>query len=252
MVAVAALWRHPIKGHGRERVAAARLASGGTFPWDRTWAIRHGHSRIDPQAPAWGPKANFLNGMRVPALAAIASRLDEARGEITLTHPQAGAITLRPDDAGDARRLLDWLVPLCPEGQPQPDAVVRLDARGMTDTDWPSVSLLNLASNAAVGRAAGQEIAPERWRGNIWIEGAEAWAERGWIGRGLRIGGAVLAVRQAITRCRQTEASPATGTRDIDMLALLAEAFDGPQFGIYAEVVQGGEIRAGDAIEVLP
>ncbi|MBW7922174.1 MAG: MOSC domain-containing protein [Rubellimicrobium sp.] len=252
MVAVAALWRHPIKAHGRERVAMARLVAGRTFPWDRIWAVRHDRSRIDPAAPVWGPKADFLNGMKLPALAAITARLDEARAEVVLDHPQAGTLRVRPDDRDDARRLLDWLAVLCPADQPQPDAVVRLEGRGMTDTDWPSVSLLNLASNAAVGRAAGQEIAPERWRGNIWIEGAGEWAERDWIGRSLRIGGAVLAVRQPIKRCRLTEANPATGQRDIDMLKLLGDAFGAPHFGIYAEVVQGGDIRPGDAIEVLP
>lgn len=250
MAAVAALWRHPIKGHGRERVAAAHLTPGATFPWDRVWAIRNSRSRIDPAAPVWGPKANFLNGMKLPALAAIASHLDEAEGTVTLSHPQAGEITLRPDDSGDAQRLLDWVAPLCPADQPAGDAVVRLAGRGMTDTDWPSISFINLASNAAVSALAGREITPERWRANIWIEGAAPWAERDWIGRTLRIGGAVLEVRQPITRCMLTAASPATGTRDIDMLKLLTDAFGTPRFGIYAEVVAGGDIRPGDAIEV--
>lgn len=251
MAAVASLWRHPIKSHGRESVPVAALSRGGTFPWDRTWAIRNSRSRIDPAAPAWGPKANFMNGMTLPAVAAIASHLDEARAEVTLTHPQAGTITIRPDDATDAGRLVDWLAPLCPPDRPGPDSVVRLDARGMTDTDWPSVSLINLASNAAVGLLAGQEITPERWRGNIWVEGAGAWVERGWIGCRLRIGGAILTVREPITRCLQTAASPETGERDIDMLKVLTDAFGSAEFGVYCEVTQGGEIRPGNRIEVL-
>lgn len=251
MAAVASLWRHPIKSHGRESVPMAALSQGGTFPWDRTWAIRNSRSRIDPAAPAWGPKANFMNGMKLPALAAIASHLNEARSEVTLTHPQAGTITIRPDDAEDAGRLIDWLAPLCPEGQPAPDTVVRLGARGMTDTDWPSISLINLASNAAVGALAGQEITPERWRANIWIDGAAAWAERGWIGRRLRIGEAILTVREPITRCLQTAASPEIGDRDIDMLKVLSNAFGSAEFGIYCEVMQGGKVRPGDRTEVL-
>ena len=37
----AALWRHPIKGHGREALETVDLTEGRTMPWDRRWAVAH-------------------------------------------------------------------------------------------------------------------------------------------------------------------------------------------------------------------
>ena len=44
---VTALWRHPIKSHGREALTRARLTAGATMPWDRTWAVAHDAARTD-------------------------------------------------------------------------------------------------------------------------------------------------------------------------------------------------------------
>ena len=45
-------------------------------------------------------------------------------------------------------------------------------------------------------------------------------------------------------------ANPETGRRDVDTLAGL-ETWDHMDFGVYGEVVTGGEIATGDPVEVL-
>lgn len=251
MAEVAALWRHPIKSHGRESVERADLKAGGTFPGDRIWAIRHAACRIDPQAPVWGVKANFMTGVRHPVLAAIRSRLDDGSGIVDLSHPATGAIRVNPDLPADQARLVAWLAPLTEGAGPQPEGVIRLPGRGMTDSDWPSVSLINLASHAEVARHLGQDLAAERWRCNIWTTGLAPWAERDLVGRRLRIGVAELLVREHIGRCMHTAANPDTGLRDADTLGALRALTGEQDFGIFCEVTRGGAIRPGDRIEVL-
>ena len=177
---------------------------------------------------------------------AIDATLDETSGQVTLRHPDRPVLTFDPDR--DAAEFLDWVRPLCPPDRAQPVRIVTAGARGMTDTDYPSVSILNMASNANLGGAMGTDLSPLRWRGNLWVEGLEAWAEEGWTGRGISIGDVMLEVVEPIVRCKATTANPDTGLIDADTLAGLSAARGQQTFGVYARVVSGGTIRAGDAV----
>ncbi len=244
---VAALWRHPVKGHGREALATVTLTEGQAMPWDRRWAVAHELASLTEGE--WAPCTNFSIGAKAPALMAIDARVDEATGRVTLSHPDRPDLSFDPDR--DTQAFLDWVAPLLPANRARPVRIFRLDGRGFTDTDYPSVSLLNLASNADLGARMGADLSPLRWRCNIHLEGFEPWAETGLVGRRLRIGEAELQVREPIRRCMATTANPATGARDLDTLGALDTHRNHQDFGIYAEVVRGGALATGDAVEVL-
>jgi uncharacterized protein YcbX len=250
MARVAALWRHPIKSHGREALNSVALAAGRPFPWDRRWAVVH-DAAADDASQGWIPCQNFMIGTRTPGLAGIWARLDEAKGEIALRHAELGEIIFSLDDAADQTRFLDWVMPLCPETRARPAAVVALPDRGWTDTDYPSVTLMNSASHRAVEERLGNSLEPERWRGNIWFDGQEAFEELDWIGKRIRVGTAILEVREPVKRCLHTAANPQTGTRDADTLGALDAGWGHRNFGIYTEVVQDGAVALGDELEIL-
>lgn len=244
---VEALWRHPIKGHGREALNQVSLAKGQTMPWDRRWAVAHEAARTD--GTEWAPSQEFSRGSKNGALMAINARVDEAAGTVTLTHPDLKDLTFDPDR--EAPAFLDWVRPIMPPERAQSDRVIRVEGRGMTDTDFPSISLINLASNAAVQDAMGQDISPLRWRCNIHFSSSKAWEEVDWIGKPIRVGNVELAVREPILRCLATTADPKTGIRDADTLVALNANWGHQNFGIYAEVTKGGDIAIGDTVEVL-
>ncbi len=241
---IANIWRYPIKGHGREEIPAVTLSPGQTLPWDRCWAVRHRESSAD--ATAWAPPANFSRGAKAPGLMAIDASLNETDAVLTLTHPTHGSIGFRPDDNPAA--FFEWVQPMMPPDRAPSAQIIRVPGRGMTDSDFPSVSLLNLSSHRAVGHKVGREISPRRWRGNFWIEGLAPWEEFEWIGRHLRLGNAVVEVKDRILRCLATAASPTTGQRDVDTLGTLNAGWGHQDFGVYAQVVEGGQVRSGDPI----
>ncbi|NNK16980.1 MAG: MOSC domain-containing protein [Sulfitobacter sp.] len=243
---VTALYRHPIKSHGRECLDAVTLVAGQTMPWDRTWAVTHEASKAEAAETAWVSCHNFMIGTRTPALAGIWARLDEVERRVTLTHQDLGELSFCPDEQEGVAAFLNWVAPLCPENRACPTGIVTAGARGMTDSDYPSVSLMNVASHRAVEQAISGPLELERWRGNIWIDGAAEWEEFGWLGRNIQIGAATLRLREPIERCAHTTANPRTGQRDADTLGTLERDFGHQDFGIYAEVVNGGEIRIGD------
>lgn len=247
MATVAELWRHPIKSHGREEIAAVAFKAGQCMPWDRHWAVPHDASKFD--GTAWAHCRNFMTGSRTPGLAGIWAKFDETTGKITLRQQDLGAISFNPDD--DCAAFLDWVAPLCPPDRGMPTAVVKAADRGMTDSDFPSVSIMTKSSHRAVEGALGQPLETERWRANIWIDGVPAWSELDWIGKTIRIGGAEFEVREPCVRCMLTATNPVTGLRDVDTLGVLQSSFGHQNFGVYAMVTKSGPVSRGDPCEVI-
>ena len=219
------------------------------LPWDRTWAVAHDLSKFDPAAPGWTSCANFQRGARTPAVMAIRSRFDEVTGQMHLSHPALPDLAFDPETEG--ARLIDWLAPISPDDRFAPVALVKAPGVAMTDSDYPSVSIKNLASNAALSDHMGQPLWIHRWRGNLWVDGFAPWAEFDWIGRQLRIGEALLEVRERVGRCKATSANPETGVIDADTLRGLREVVGEQDFGAFAVVLQGGRIQPGDVVEVI-
>ena len=215
---LAHIYRHPIKSHGREELGAVTVATGGTLPWDRYWAVTHETSKWNAARPVWAECVNFIIGSNVAALMAINARLDEGAVQITLTHPALAPLTFAPDDPTGVAAFMLWVAPLLPEGR-KPVALVKAPGRAMTDSDFPSVSVCNLASNRQLGADLGADLSPLRWRGNLWVDGWDAWAEADLLGQRVRIGAAEFELREPIKRCKATTANPVTGRSDIDTLA---------------------------------
>lgn len=245
---LARIVRHPIKSVGFEELPEVALTPGHPLPGDRAWAVAHAAATL-PASGGWAPKLHFLRGVAGPELMAI--RAETAPdGRLALTHPRAGSLTLDPATEGPA--LLTWLAPLWPEGRPAPARLVRAPTTGLADSPEPFVSILSLVSLRTLGQRMGRELSIHRFRGNLWLDGLAPWEEFDLIGRRLRIGEAVLAVRERIGRCQATTANPDTGRFDADTLGALELAYGHTDFGVYAEVVEGGPVRRGDAVTMLP
>ena len=246
---VHALHRHPIKGHGVEALDRVPLTAGETMPWDRRWAVPHEAARIE--GATWAPCRNFGRGAGSPALMAVTAEWDEGAGRMTLRHPDRPDLTFDPDAEGD--RFVEWAAPLYPADRPKPVALIRAEGQGMTDASLPWLSIHSLASLRAVQGALGRDLSLRRGRGNVWLDGPSLWEEDEWIGRRLRLGAAVLEVKEPIYRCRATEANPETGRRDADTLGALTRlrGEGETRFGVYAEVVEGGDVATGDEARLL-
>lgn len=247
---LALIRRHPIKSVGGEGLDGVTLQAGYRLPGDREWAVltqageRHAlASQTDGQPDRWLPKSCFLRGVASSDLQAIVGGWDD--GQLHLSHPRAGTITLDPATQGP--QLIDWLRPLWPADAPAPTRLVR-GAAVWTDQRQPLVSVLSLSSLAQLEQQCGQPLGTHRWRGNLWVDGWAPFAERDLIGRTIRIGSVELRVTDHIGRCDATSADPDTGTRDIDMVQTLDRLYGHTDFGIFAEVVTGGPVRLQDQV----
>jgi uncharacterized protein YcbX len=121
-----------------------------------------------------------------------------------------------------------------------------------------ATSLLSRASLARLAEELGvDEVDRRRFRMHFGVDGVEAHAEDAWIGRRVRIGGAVVVPRGLVGRCAVTTQDPDTGRPNLPTLhALTRYRSDVPSheplpFGVYGEVVEPGRVALGDPVEPL-
>ena len=244
---VGSILRHPLKSIGREALGEVTLEPGKWMPFDRKWAIAHERSKLEGD---WGRKVNFLRGVAAPNLMAVEAKLDTTTKDLTLTHPKEGDITVNLSQPGGEAALLEWLHHLWPIDLPAPTGLYKAAAAHLTDVPDPWIAINTNASLKALSHRVGMELSPHRFRGNLWLDGTGPWEEMDWVGKRLQIGEVVLVVKEQITRCKATMANPETGQRDADVLEALND-LGHQEFGVYAEVTQGGRISIGDQVQVL-
>jgi uncharacterized protein YcbX len=249
---IAALYRHPIKGFTPEALDTVRLIAGAHFPGDRLYAVEDGPSGFDPAAPAHIPKMRFTVLAKIPELARARTVYDAETGELSVTAegfpPFFGRLTTAAGRAAFELWLAEFLEEQAPEDSHGPLKVLAAPpGHRFMDSRKGFVSILNLDTVREVERRLGQPVDPARFRANVQVEGWGPWSEHGLEpGRRFRLGGAALSLLADIDRCMATHVDPWSGVRDIDMLGTLRAEFGHICCGVYAEVVEGGEISVGD------
>jgi uncharacterized protein YcbX len=247
-----AIYRYPVKGLSPQPMERTRLAVGQTIPADRLYAIENGPCGFDPAAPAYFPKQQFLMLMRNERLAALRTDYDEANH--TLTIHWEGRQAARGDlRSKDGRLAIEaFFRRFMPKELRGPPKVLHGEDHSFSDVARKVVSIINLASVAAVEDAAGAPVNPLRFRGNLYITGWPAWREFDLLGADLTIGQtARLKVVKRIQRCAATDVDPETGIRDLTVPRTLLQNFDHTDCGVYAEVIAAGDISVGDSINAV-
>jgi uncharacterized protein YcbX len=142
-------------------------------------------------------------------------------------------------------------------------APLRLLEMGAGDgVDRPAEGAVTLQSHAsllALAQHGGQSTALDgrRFRMTFTIDGVAPYAEDGWLGRRVRLGGVVVRPTGNVGRCVVTTRDPDTGVKTFDTLRMLADSrgtiptTEPLPFGVHAEVLVPGTVSVGDEVELL-
>ncbi len=245
---VESLYRYPVKGLSPERLPHAALAPGQTIAGDRLYAVENGPIGFDPAAPSYFPKSRFLMLMRNERLAALDTRYDDVSH--TLTVRQNGVEAAQGDlRTAEGRAAIEtFFARYCADELRGPPKVLNAPGHSFSDVAAKVVSIINLASVAAIEDVVGAPVDPLRFRGNVYVAGWPAWREFDLVGQRIAIGDATLKVSKRIVRCAATNVEPLTGIRDMQIPDTIMRAFGHADCGIYAEVLSPARIAPGDAI----
>jgi uncharacterized protein YcbX len=211
---VAELWRYPVKSLRGESLAEAELTEAGISGDRLVHAVRSG------------------------------GRVFTARTHKRMLGLQGGL------DAGGLPTIdgLPWNDPEAlrrVRAATEPEAeLVYYDGVGQQRFDVLPLSVATDGGVEAVG------VDRRRFRANVYLGGVEGLAERGWVGRALRLGEAVVGVRQVRGRCVMTTYDPDTLEQDISVLQKIYFELGG-RTALDCYVVEPGRVRVGDRAELL-
>jgi uncharacterized protein YcbX len=246
----------PVKSMALVFLDRAELGLDG-IAGDRAFAVIDEHGRL-------------VNGKRAGILATVVVEHDAATRALAMRFPD-GTTAAGVPEIGDRVEAFFFgsLRPARAVGGPWTAALSAFSGRDLRlvamdpgeGTDrGPTATLLStaaLAELAAVGGAA-DPLDRRRFRMTFGIDGVAAYAEDGWLGRDVRIGGAVVRVAGNVGRCAVTTHDPDTGRASFDTLHALNHSrghlptSEPLPFGVWAEVTQTGHVALGDPVEPEP
>jgi uncharacterized protein YcbX len=211
---VAEIWRYPVKSLRGETLGEAELTASG-IAGDRLVHARRATGRV-------------FTARTHPGMLGLQGGL-EADGVPTIDGTRWGRL-----EALEAVRRVT-----------ETDAeLVFYDGEGPERFDVLPISVATDGGVAAVG------VDRRRFRANLYLEGVDGLAERGWPGYALRLGSAVVGVRQVRGRCVMTTYDPDTLQQDITVLQKIYWELDG-RTALDCYVLEPGRVRVGDEAELL-
>lgn len=210
---VAQIWRYPVKSMAGERLNRARIGSLG------------------------------IEGDRVVHVEDVRGRVITAR-----THPRLLGYRAALNASGEP--VVGGLLWTDPEVREDMVNIVGPGARLVRDDTGDRFDVLPLlvATDGAIA-AFGHD--GRRLRPNLVISSVEGLAERLWPGQCLRIGDVIIGVQDLRGRCIMTTFDPDTLKQDRQVLTGIVQKFGGT-LALNCYVIQGGEIRVGGAVELVP
>lgn len=113
-----------------------------------------------------------------------------------------------------------------------------------------SISLINLNSIGDFKKRINQKVEFQRFRGNFYVDGIDAWEERNWIGKNIKINNVLFKVERNIPRCVAINLKPKTDHSDLNLLQSLKKAYNHFDMGIYLRSLNDGKIKVGNAIKL--
>lgn len=249
------IYRYPVKGLTAEALEDVRLTLGECLPHDRRFALAQGDSPFDLTAPGWLPKRHFGCLAVNARLALLHSAFDPRTGQLVI-RPPAGAPGEAPLVAdtrtAEGRAALGaYLARFLGEEARGTPLFVEAPGHNFTDIAAKCVSIIGLASLHALEQVAGMRLDPLRFRANVYVSGGRPWSEFDLVGQEIQLGGARLRVFKRIIRCPATQVNPGNATRDAQPPQWLRQHFGHADLGVYAEVLEGGRVAVGDALEPL-
>ena len=249
-ISVVDICRYPVKGLNAESLERVTLAAGQGLPHDRRFAIAHGSTRFDREAPEWLPKTSFFMLMRDEKLALLRASFDAEKNKLTIERAGKPVVSADPTDLIGRTLIAEFFSGYL--GSTARGAPKLLEAAGHMFTDIPEkrVSIINLASVRDLERVVRRPVDPLRFRGNIYIDGAPPWQEFAWVGSSVELGEVRLDVEAPIGRCAATNVDPDSGERDLNIPRALQAGFGHARMGVYATVTEAGELAAGDILSL--
>ena len=220
---------------------------------DRIFAFSRGidsnKSKLLEKDPNQRKLNNFLTLKNSPALNKY--NFFYKNEKLTLTYQEKELVTISPDNEEERLLLTNKLTEL-ESSLSKPIILLKNKDFPFYDTShsnkiFNSMSLVNLKSVDDFQSKINQKVEFERFRANFYVEGIDAWEERNWIDKIIKINNVSFKVEKNIPRCVAINLKPKTDTT-INLLKSLKDQYNHFDMGIYLTALDDGDINIGDKV----
>ena len=163
-------------------------------------------------------------------------------------------ISITADDLDQRSKLINKLIDL-ESSLKKPMFLLQNNEFPFYDTSnsnkvFNSISLINLNSIEDFEKRINQKVEFQRFRGNFYVDGIDAWEEQNWIGKNIKINNVLFKVERNIPRCIAINLKPKTDKSNLNLLQSLKKAYNHFDMGIYLRSLNDGKIKVGNAIKL--
>jgi len=174
--------------------------------------------------------------------------------KLTLMHDGKGLISISVDNLEQRSLLVNKLIEL-ENSLLKPISLLQNKKFPFYDTShsnkvFNSISLINLNSIEDFEKKINEKVEFQRFRGNFYVDGIDAWEERNWIGKKIKINNVTFKVERNIPRCVAINLKPKTDDNTLNLLQSLKKTYNHFDMGIYLRSLNDGEVKVGNTIDI--
>ena len=245
----------PVKSLSFQSINSCNIKKKLGMPNDRIFAFSRG---VDPEKtkllqenPNERKLNNFLTLKNSPVLNKYNFIYKE--NKLTLTHQEKEIITISTNNPEECSLLSDKLLEL-ESSLIKPISLLNNQAFPFYDTTnsnniFNSMSLINLNSIKDFEKKINQKIESQRFRGNFYVTGLDAFEERNWINKVIKINNVSFKVEKNIPRCVAINLKPKTDDNSLNLLQSLKKIYGHFDMGIYLTALNDGNVNVGDIVQ---
>ena len=243
----------PIKSLSFQSINTAIIKKDIGFEEDRIFAfsraIDSSLANIIEKDPSERELIHFLTLKNTPALNKYDFKFENGMISISKNNKQISTHPIEDKDA--ISKEISKLEP----NLPGPIYFLKNELFPFYDTTNSSsisntISLINLNSIKDFNKKINKEIEFQRFRGNIYIKDLDAFEERNWINKTIKINEAEFKVLKHIPRCSATNLKVNSDQADINLPNELKKVYGHMDMGIYLYPLNNGKISVNDEINI--
>ena len=245
----------PVKSLSFQSIKSCNIKKNLGMPNDRIFAFSRGvdleKAKLIEKNPNERKLNNFLTLKNSPVLNKY--NFIYNRDKLTLAFQEKELISISPENPEERSLLSDKLLEL-ESSLIKPISLLKNNDFPFYDTSnsnnvFNSMSLINLNSIKDFEKKINENVETQRFRGNFYVEGIEAWEERNWINKIIKINNISFKVEKNIPRCIAINLKPKTDDNSLNLLQSLKKSYNHFDMGMYLTALDDGKINVGDKVE---
>ena len=246
----------PVKSLSFQSIKSSNIKKGLGMPNDRVFAFSRGIDQEKAKLLEKNPKDRKLNNFLTLKNSPMLNKYNFVyyNDKLVLTHEEKEIITISPNNYQERSLLSNKLLEL-ESSLIKPISLLKNSDFPFFDTSssnitFNSMSLINLNSIKDFEKKIDKKIEFQRFRANFYVDGIDAWEERKWVDKIIKINDVSFKVEKNIPRCVAINLKPKSEDNSLNLLKSLKETYDHFDMGIYLTALKDGNINVGSKVEL--